>query len=64
MTGALAPGVATALEDLPNQWLAKPFQVEEVLALFDEAPVIDLEGCRRDGLVPELLDELGDRPRD
>jgi CheY-like chemotaxis protein len=40
MTGALAPGVATALEDLPNQWLAKPFQVEQVLALFDEALVL------------------------
>ena len=40
MTGALAPGVATALEDLPNQWIAKPFQVEQVLALFDEAPGI------------------------
>jgi PAS domain S-box-containing protein len=39
MTGALAPGVAKALEDLPNPWLAKPFQVEQVLALCDQAPV-------------------------
>ncbi|HEX3482868.1 MAG TPA: ATP-binding protein [Kofleriaceae bacterium] len=37
MTGALAPGIAKALEDLPNPWLAKPFQVEQVLALFDQA---------------------------
>jgi PAS domain S-box-containing protein len=39
MTGALAPGVAKALEDLPNPWLAKPFQVEQVLALCDQVPV-------------------------
>jgi two-component system cell cycle sensor histidine kinase/response regulator CckA len=39
MTGALAPGVEKALEDLPNPWLAKPFQVEQVLALCDQAPV-------------------------
>jgi CheY-like chemotaxis protein len=37
MTGALAPGIAKALEDLPNLWLAKPFQIEQVLALFDQA---------------------------
>jgi PAS domain S-box-containing protein len=39
MTGALAPAVAKALEDLPNPWLAKPFQVEQVLALCDQVPV-------------------------
>jgi CheY-like chemotaxis protein len=39
MTGALAPAIAKALEDLPNPWLAKPFQVEQVLALVDQALV-------------------------
>ena len=33
MTGALAPTVAKALEGLPNPWLAKPFQIDDVLAL-------------------------------
>jgi PAS domain S-box-containing protein len=33
MTGALASGVAQALEDLPNPWLAKPFEIEQVLEL-------------------------------
>ena len=33
MTGALAPGVAQVLEDLPNPWLAKPFQIKDVLEL-------------------------------
>jgi PAS domain S-box-containing protein len=33
MTGALAPGVAQALEELPTPWLAKPFEIEDVLEL-------------------------------
>jgi PAS domain S-box-containing protein len=33
MTGALAPSVARALDGLPNPWLAKPFEIEDVLAL-------------------------------
>jgi CheY-like chemotaxis protein len=33
MTGALAPSIAKTLEGLPNPWLAKPFEIEEVLAL-------------------------------
>jgi nitrogen-specific signal transduction histidine kinase len=33
MTGALAPGVAQVLEDLPNPWLAKPFEIKRVLEL-------------------------------
>jgi PAS domain S-box-containing protein len=33
MTGALAPSVAQALDGLPNPWLAKPFQIDDVLAL-------------------------------
>ncbi|HEX3479300.1 MAG TPA: ATP-binding protein [Kofleriaceae bacterium] len=38
MTGALAPGVAQALEELPNPWLAKPFDVKEVLELIAASP--------------------------
>jgi PAS domain S-box-containing protein len=33
MTGALAPSVAQVLEELPNPWLAKPFQIKDVLEL-------------------------------
>ncbi|HSR98394.1 MAG TPA: ATP-binding protein [Kofleriaceae bacterium] len=33
MTGALAPSVAQALDGLPNPWLAKPFEIDDVLAL-------------------------------
>ncbi|HEX8109573.1 MAG TPA: PAS domain S-box protein [Kofleriaceae bacterium] len=33
MSGALAPSVAQVLEDLPNPWLAKPFEIEDVLEL-------------------------------
>jgi CheY-like chemotaxis protein len=33
MTGAVAPSVAQALEDLPTPWLAKPFEIEDVLEL-------------------------------
>ena len=33
MTGALAPNVAKALDGLPNPSLAKPFEIEDVLAL-------------------------------
>jgi CheY-like chemotaxis protein len=33
MTGALAPNVAQALDGLPNPWLAKPFEIDDVLAL-------------------------------
>jgi signal transduction histidine kinase/CheY-like chemotaxis protein len=38
MTGALAPGVAKALEELPNPWLAKPFDVKDVLELIAASP--------------------------
>jgi hypothetical protein len=30
---ALAPSVAKALEELPNPWLAKPFEIKDVLEL-------------------------------
>ena len=33
MTGALAPSVAQALDGLPNPWLSKPFEIDDVLAL-------------------------------
>jgi PAS domain S-box-containing protein len=33
MTGALAPSVAKALEELPNPWLVKPFEIKDVLEL-------------------------------
>ena len=33
MTGALAPSIAKSLEQLPNPWLAKPFEITEVLEL-------------------------------
>jgi PAS domain S-box-containing protein len=38
MTGALAPSVAKALEELPNPWLAKPFEIEDVLELIAASP--------------------------
>jgi PAS domain S-box-containing protein len=38
MTGALAPSVAKALDGLPNPWLAKPFEIEDVLALIAASP--------------------------
>ncbi|HZJ68337.1 MAG TPA: PAS domain S-box protein [Kofleriaceae bacterium] len=38
MTGALAPNVAKALDGLPNPWLAKPFEIEDVLALIAASP--------------------------
>src|SRR5262249_52705981 len=40
MTGALAPGVAKALDGLPNAWLAKPFEIEDVLALIASADAV------------------------
>jgi PAS domain S-box-containing protein len=33
MTGALTPSIAKTLAGLPNQWLAKPFEFDDVLAL-------------------------------
>jgi PAS domain S-box-containing protein len=38
MTGALAPRVAKALDGLPNPWLTKPFEIEDVLALIAASP--------------------------
>jgi two-component system cell cycle sensor histidine kinase/response regulator CckA len=38
MTGALAPNVAEALDGLPNPWLAKPFEINDVLALIASTP--------------------------
>jgi CheY-like chemotaxis protein len=38
MTGALAPSVAKALDGLPNPWLAKPFEIDDVLALIAASP--------------------------
>jgi PAS domain S-box-containing protein len=38
MTGALAPNVAKALDGLPNPWLAKPFEIDDVLALIAASP--------------------------
>lgn len=38
MTGALAPSIAKALDGLPNPWLAKPFEIEDVLALIAASP--------------------------
>jgi CheY-like chemotaxis protein len=38
MTGTLAPGIAKALDGLPNAWLAKPFDIEDVLALIAASP--------------------------
>ena len=38
MTGTLAPDVAKALDGLPNPWLAKPFEIDDVLALIAASP--------------------------
>jgi hypothetical protein len=37
MTGALSPSVAKQLDRLPNPWLAKPFDIEDVLELIAAA---------------------------
>jgi PAS domain S-box-containing protein len=38
MTGSLAPTIAKELDALPNPWLAKPFEIDEVLALIATPP--------------------------
>ena len=38
MTGTLAPDAAKALDELPNPWLAKPFEIDDVLALIAAWP--------------------------
>ena len=38
MTGTLAPDAAKALDELPNPWLAKPFEIDDVLALIAASP--------------------------
>ena len=38
MTGTLTPSVAKALDELPNPWLAKPFEIDDVLALIAAWP--------------------------
>ena len=38
MTGTLTPVVAEALDQLPNAWLTKPFEIEDVLALIAAWP--------------------------
>ena len=38
MTGTLTPGLAKALDELPNAWLAKPFEIDDVLALIAALP--------------------------
>jgi PAS domain S-box-containing protein len=43
MTGALAPRIATALNGLPNPWLAKPFDIDDLLSLIAASPTSDAD---------------------
>jgi CheY-like chemotaxis protein len=38
MTGALASSVAEELDGMPNAWLTKPFEIDDVLALIAASP--------------------------
>src|ERR1044071_3012460 len=38
MTGTLAPDAAKALDELPNPWLAQPFEIDDAPALIAPRP--------------------------